>query len=123
MSPMSLSTRLDKLEAAIRGHDGGLPDEPLVFSLHQWAKADGCPRAFQPWEVDELNPRFQAIALDNLVAAGKIRECDRQRVKFIRRVLAYPPQREGEVDKYAHVRPLLRRCQERQAGIKSAQGD
>ena len=78
---------------------------------------------FQPWEADELSPRFQAIALDNLVAAGKIRECDRQRVKFIRRVLAYPPQREGEVDKYAHVRPLLRRCQERQAGIKPAQSD
>jgi hypothetical protein len=41
-----------------------------------------------------------AMALDNLVAAGKIRECDRERVKFIRRVLAYPPEREGEVDKY-----------------------
>jgi hypothetical protein len=77
MSPMSLSTRLDKLEAAIRGHDGGPPDEPLIFWLHQWAKAEGCPRAFQPWQVDELSPRFQAIALDNLVAAGKIRECDR----------------------------------------------
>jgi hypothetical protein len=123
MSPMSLSTRLDKLEAAIRGHDGGLPDEPLIFWLHQWAKAEGCPRAFQPWEVDELSPRFQAIALDNLVAAGKIRKCDRERVRLMRRVLAYPPEREGEVDKYAHVRPLLRQWQERQAGVKPAQGD
>jgi hypothetical protein len=65
---------------------------------------------------EELSPRFEAMALDNLVAAGKIRECDRQRVRFMRRVLAYPPQREGEVDKYAHVRPLLRQWQERQAG-------
>jgi hypothetical protein len=103
---MSLSTRLDKLEAALRGRDGGTPDEPLIFSLHQWAKAEGCPRAFQPWEVDELSPRFEAKAFDNLVAAGKIRECDRERVTLIRRVLAYPPEREGEVDKYAHVRPL-----------------
>ena len=123
MSPMSLSNRLDKLEAAIRGHDGGPPDEPLIFSLHEWAKAEGCPRAFQPWEADELSLRFMAMALDNLVAAGKIRECDRERVKFIRRVLAYPPEREGEVDKYAQVRPLLRQWQERQAGIKPAQSD
>jgi len=39
----------------------------------------------------------------NLVAAGKIRDCDRRRVRFKRRVLAYPPEREGEVDKYAHL--------------------
>jgi hypothetical protein len=69
------------------------------------------------------SPRFQAIALDNLVAAGKIRKCDRERVRLMRRVLAYPPEREGEVDKYAHVRPLLRQWQERQAGVKPAQGD
>ena len=56
-----------------------------------------------------------AMAVDNLVAAGKIRECDRGRARFIRRVLAYPPEREGEVDKYAQVRPLLRQWQERQA--------
>src|SRR5437867_13322369 len=87
---MSLSTRLDKLEAALRGRDGGTPNEPLIFFLHHWAEAEGCPIAFQPWEVDELSPRFQAIALDNLVAAGKISECDRGRVRFIRRVLAYP---------------------------------
>ncbi len=123
MSPMSLSIRLDKLEAAIRSHDGRPPDEPLIFSLHQWAKAEGCPRAFQPWEADELSTRFMAMALDNLVAAGKIRECDRERVKFIRRILAYPPEREDEVDKHTHLRPLLRRCQKRQAGIKPPQGD
>jgi hypothetical protein len=92
MSPMSLSTRLDKLEAAIRRHDGGPPDEPLIFSLHQWAKAEGCPGAFEPWEADELSTRFMAMALDNLVAAGKIRDCDRRRVRFKRRVLAYPPE-------------------------------
>jgi hypothetical protein len=113
---MSLSTRLANLEAALRGRDGGKLEEPLIFWLHQWAEAEGCPVAFQPWEVEELSPRFEAMALDNLVAAGKIRECDRQRVRFMRRVLAYPPQREGEVDKYAHVRPLLRQWQERQAG-------
>jgi hypothetical protein len=68
--------------------------------------------------VDELSPRFEAIALDNLVAAGEIRECDRKRVRFMRRVLAYPPEREGE-----HVRPLLRQWQERQAAAKAAQCD
>jgi hypothetical protein len=118
---MSLSTRLAKLEAALRGRDGGDPlDEPwLVYRLSDWA--EGCPVAFQPWEVDELSPRFMAMALDNLVAAGKIRECDRGRVRFMRRVLAYPTEREGEVDKYAHVRTLLRQWQERQAAAIAAQ--
>jgi hypothetical protein len=121
---MNLISRLDKIETALRGRDGARPpDEPLIFSLHQWAKAEGRPRSFQPWEADELSPRLEAKALDNLVAAGKIRECDRERVRFIRRILTYPPEREGEVDKYAHVRPLLRQWQERQAGIKPAQGD
>ena len=42
---MSLSTRLDKLEAAMRGRDGGdPPDQPwLAYRLQDWA--EGCPVA------------------------------------------------------------------------------
>lgn len=112
---MSLEKRLDKIEAAMRGREP--PRGSLLFYLHAWA--EGCPLVFEPWEVDELSPRFEAMALDNLVAAGKVRECDRGRVSFMRRVLAYPPEREGEVDQYAHVRPLLREWQKRQAAAKA----
>ena len=72
--------------------------------------------AFEPWEVDALSPRFEAIALDNLVAAGKISECDRRQVKFVMWVTAYPPER------YAHVRPLLRQWEEREFLSKLAAG-
>ena len=77
---MSLSTRLDKLEAALRGRDGGdEPDETCV-SLSDWA--EDCPRAFEQWELENI-PQWKANALDRLVAAGKIREIDRERVTFI----------------------------------------
>jgi hypothetical protein len=36
-------------------------------------------------------PQFRAIALDRLVAAGKIREIDRERVTFIVRTIVNPP--------------------------------
>jgi hypothetical protein len=38
-------------------------------------------------------PNSEANALDRLVAAGKIRETDRERVTFIVRTIIYPPQR------------------------------
>ena len=95
-----LKSRLARLEA-MHGDD----DSPLIFCLPDWA--EGCPRAFQPWEKKELFPHFKAIALDNLLAAGKIRECDRDRVQLMVRVLAYPPERESEDERYARVRPFL----------------
>jgi hypothetical protein len=77
--------------------------------------APGCPRAFQPWEVDDLFAHFKPIALDNLVTAGKIREDDQERVTFVINTIVYPPEREGEEDKYAEVRPLLKALQEASA--------
>jgi hypothetical protein len=56
---MSLEKRLDKIEAAMRGREP--PHGSLLFYLHAWA--EGCPVAFEPWEVDELSPRFEAMAL------------------------------------------------------------
>jgi hypothetical protein len=89
---MSLSTRLDKLEAAMRGRDGGdPPDQPwLAYRLQDWA--EGYPVAFEEWERGNL-PQFKADALDRLVAAGKIREIDRERVTFIVRTIVHPPER------------------------------
>jgi hypothetical protein len=53
---MSLSTRLDKLEAAMRGRDP--PDEPwLVYRLHEWA--EGCPVALEEWKLENI-PQFQS---------------------------------------------------------------
>jgi hypothetical protein len=87
---MSLSTRLDKLEAVLRGRDGGEPaDQPwLAYRLQEWA--EGCPVAFEEWERDSI-PQLKANALDRLVAAGKIREIDRDRVTFIVRTIVHPP--------------------------------
>ena len=75
--------RLKRLEAA----SGILKEGRLLFSLHDWA--EGCPIAFEENE-DEKVGRMQANALDRLVAAGKIEVQDRDRVKFIVRVLVRP---------------------------------
>jgi len=74
-----LKSRLARLEAK---HGDG--NSPLIFCLHQWA--DGCASAFQPWEQDQI-PQYKAMALDNLVARGEIRESDRGRVVLMTRVL------------------------------------
>ena len=71
---MSLTTRLDKLEAAMRGRDPA--DEPLM-----------CRRLiYDPieWVCDkqEAISRMKADELDRLVAAGEIREIDRERVRL-----------------------------------------
>jgi hypothetical protein len=89
---MSLSTRLDKLEAAMRGRDGGdPPDGPrLVYRLCDWA--EGCPMAFEEWEKENI-PQYKTNALDRLVAAGEIREIDREQVRFIVRRIVQPPER------------------------------
>ena len=73
--------RLKRLEAS-----RGAAEQHLVFDLSDWAS--GCPVALKSDEEEKaLLPGFKAAALDNLVAAGKIRECDRERVVFIVRVL------------------------------------
>jgi hypothetical protein len=75
---MSLSTRLDRLEAAMRGRDGrDPPDGPwicrrLIYDPREWEI-----------EEDEAISRMKTDELDRLVAAGKITETDRERVRFI----------------------------------------
>lgn len=50
--------------------------------------------AFEDNEADEEIDRWTPIALDRLMAAGKIREIDRERVTFIVRTIVRPPERE-----------------------------
>jgi hypothetical protein len=50
--------------------------------------------AFEDNEADEEIDHWTPIALDRLVAAGKIREIDRERVTFIVRTIVHPPERE-----------------------------
>ncbi len=71
--------------------NGILKEGRLPFSLHEWA--EGCPIAFEEGE-EETIACMEANALDRLVAAGKIRDEDRERVQFIVRVLVSPPKRE-----------------------------
>ena len=55
---MSLSTHLDKIEAALRGRDP--PDEPrLVYRLHECV--EGCPIALEEWESESI-PQLKANA-------------------------------------------------------------
>jgi hypothetical protein len=44
----------------------------------------------------ERIPQLKANALDRLVAAGKIKERDRERVRFILRTIVHPPARDEE---------------------------
>ena len=85
---MNLSTRLDKLEAAMRGRDSRDPPDGLVYRLCEWA--EDCPVAFEEWERESI-PQLKANALDRLVAAGKIKEIDRERVTFIVHTIVHPP--------------------------------
>jgi hypothetical protein len=82
---MSLSTSLDKLEAAMRGREP--PDGPWI-----------CRRViYDPseWEIeeDEVISRMKTEELDRLVAAGRIREIDREHVRFIVRRIVQPHER------------------------------
>jgi hypothetical protein len=85
---MSLSTRLDKLEAAMRGRDGrDPPDGPwicrrLIYDPREWVSAE-----------DEAISQIKTEELDRLVAAGKITEPDREQVRFIVRRIVQPPER------------------------------
>jgi hypothetical protein len=85
---VTLAKRLERLEAEMRRQTQG--EEPwLVYRLRDWA--EGCPVAFEDNEADEEIARWSPIALDRLVAAGKIREIDRERVTFIVRTIVHPP--------------------------------
>jgi hypothetical protein len=82
---MSLSTRLDKLEAAMRG--GEPSDGPFICRRVIYHSSE--------WEIeeDEVISRMKTEELDRLVAAGTIRAIDRERVRFIVRRIVQPPER------------------------------
>jgi hypothetical protein len=79
---MSLSTRLDKLEAAMRGRDGREPpDGPwicrrLIYDPREWVSKE-----------DEAISQIKTDELDRLVAAGTIRASDREHVRSLCAVL------------------------------------
>ena len=82
---MSLSTRLDKLEAAMRGREPA--DEPWICRRLIYDPSE--------WQIEEHEAisRMKTEELDRLVAAGKIRAIDRERVRFIVRTIVHPPER------------------------------
>ena len=87
---MSLSTRLDKLEAAMRGRDGGDPPDGPGYAAVDLRSSE--------WQIeeDEAISRMKTDELDRLVAAGKIREIDREHVRFIVRRIVQPPERSDD---------------------------
>jgi len=64
--------------------------------LSDWAEA--CPVALEGSGMENI-PQFRANALDRLVAAGKIREIDRDRVTFIVRTI-HPPRADSLAREY-----------------------
>ena len=78
---MSLSTRLDKLEAAMRGRNGrDPPDRRWICRLIY----DASERQI---EEDEAISRMKTEELDRLVAAGMIKEIDRERDFVLRKIV------------------------------------
>ena len=84
---MSLYTRLDKLEAAMRDRDGGEPADGLICRRLIYD-----PSERQIEEIEAIS-QMKTEELDRLVAAGKIRAIDRERVRmrFIVRRIVQPP--------------------------------
>ena len=84
---MSLYTRLDKLEAALRGRHCGEPADGLICRRLTYDPSE--------WQIEEEEAIFQMETeeLDRWVAAGTIREIDRERVRFIVRRIVQPPAR------------------------------
>ena len=52
--------------------------------------------ALEEWEMENI-PQWKTNALDWLVATGKIREIDRERVRFIVRRIVLPPERPDDL--------------------------
>ena len=87
---MSLARRLERIEAKLRARNA-VANPWLVYDLHEWSK--GTRGAFEQDELDNDYDRLVAVALDQLMTAGKIREIDRERVKFIVYTIVHPPKR------------------------------
>jgi hypothetical protein len=72
----------------MRSRDGGdPPDGPFIYRRLIYDPSE--------WEVeeDEAISRMKTDELDRLVAAGRIKEIDRERVRFIVRRIVQPPER------------------------------
>ena len=67
--------------------DGGEPDHGLICRRLIYDPSE--------WQIeeDEAISRMKTEELDRLVAAGKIRAIDRERVRFIVRTIVHPPER------------------------------
>jgi hypothetical protein len=73
---VNAKTRLKRLDAELRKR-ALTQSGPLYFSLHEWS--DG-PIGYGP---DESTEQDEAAAIERLIAVGKIKERDRERVVFI----------------------------------------
>ena len=101
---MSLITRLDKLEAAMRGRDP--PDGPwicrrMIYDPREWVSVEDEAISGMEEELREIDRErislIKADELDRLVAAGEIREIDREYVRFIVHRIVYPPERPDDL--------------------------
>ena len=111
---MSLTTRLDKLEAALRGREP--PDEPwicarLIYDPLESASEKDEAISGTEGELSEIDreriSRMKADELDRLVASGETREIDREHVRFIVHRIVYPPERpDGPLPDHAAGRGL-----------------
>ena len=82
---LTLAKRLDRLEAHIFV-TGTVSDKPLWYRRLIYDP--------QEWDIgeDEAIAKMEAEELDRLVAGGKIRDADRNRVASIIRVIVSPPE-------------------------------
>ena len=99
----SLSTRLDKLEAAMRGRDGRDPPDGawiwrrLIYDPREWLRAEdetisGAERLLSEIDRERIS-QMKTDELDRLVAAGKMGAIDREYVRFTVRRIVHPPER------------------------------
>ena len=92
---------LPPFEAVMRGRDGGeSADAPicrLIYDPVEWGCAEDEVISLGLGELREIDRericRMKTDELDRLVAAGKIRAIDRERVRFIVRRIVQPPAR------------------------------
>jgi hypothetical protein len=71
-------------------HETKLQKQTIEMSSTGFALFHSPPLAFEEWEKESI-PRMEANALDQLVATGKIRVIDRERVTFIVLTIVLPP--------------------------------
>jgi hypothetical protein len=87
MGTASQNRRLERLEAHVRAAQNREGEfylcRQLIYDPHEW-----------DIDKEEAISRMMADERDRLVAAGEIRDEDRDRVQFIVRIIVDPPKRE-----------------------------